>query len=411
MGIRTHYLVLCLLLQVPSGCTGSGSGPTEPEVKPEELVLSTSGSLNISNGFVRAYLGSTSQVSQGRFKPDSGSASRWTLALNFAGILLATRSSSSEGAMSGSLLIQQLSGLELLEDGGLFLVEGGLDGKNAVNWPTELGAPSYPDGTIRPFGDVMAWGAFQASGSQDGVLENIRIGAALFAYLDGPAGNALFQRIDIHNTGGQHVHEIYFGMYSDPDVFPLAEGGCDSNLIHSANRSAFDQDRGLLMTYTSRDAADDPMPDRCYGSALGMGYLDLPPSVAGPFANRIVAEYATTDYYPSFGEPLIRTPTAAINALLGLDAHGNPMINPVTGQETRFAFTGDPITGQGWLDERNDVRQLLSQPVFSLGPGETRSFTIVWIMVGESSTEEAIGALRVSFDRIQQETDLWHFED
>ena len=37
------------------------------------------------------------------------------------------------------------------------------------------------------------------------------------------------------------------------------------------------------------------------------------------------------------------------NFARGLNTNGNSYINPVTGQPTSFPFSGDPVTGQGWL--------------------------------------------------------------
>lgn len=49
-----------------------------------------------------------------------------------------------------------------------------------------------------------------------------------------------------------------------------------------------------------------------------------------------------------------------------------PMINPTTGQPTRFAVSGDPTTMTGWVDAAaSDRRLMLSAGPFTMAPGDT----------------------------------------
>ena len=113
---------------------------------------------------------------------------------------------------------------------------------------------------------------------------------------------------------------------------------------------------------------------------------------------------------PEFGERGINTPEQVLFALKGLDNFGNPMINPSTGKETKFAFTGDPITGTGWLDDIPiDVRSLSSTEAFSLKGGEKKTISIVWIVESGSNLSIALGNLKNKTDNIRNSRYLWEF--
>ena len=66
----------------------------------------------------------------------------------------------------------------------------------------------------------------------------------------------------------------------------------------------------------------------------------------------------------------------------GLDTEGRPMIDPVTGRPSRWAFSGDPLTGTGWLDSRGyDRRFMICSGPFDLEPGEVNTMAAA-ILVG-----------------------------
>jgi hypothetical protein len=123
------------------------------------------------------------------------------------------------------------------------------------------------------------------------------------------------------------------------------------------------------------------------------------------FSNRILTRWASVPYFASFSLPLIDSPEKVLLALEGLDANGNPMINPVTGMPTRFAFTGDPVTGTGWIDEPNDLRQLLSFAPVDLEPGASVHYRLAWIFASGSDLPSAIDELFRKTDLIKA-TDL-----
>ena len=85
------------------------------------------------------------------------------------------------------------------------------------------------------------------------------------------------------------------------------------------------------------------------------------------------------------------------------------MINPVTGTETLFAFTGDPVAGTGWLDVRVDVRSMITSGPFSLEPEETKTVTVVWEANNGTDLQDALQKLKSKIDQIRSEPGLWRF--
>jgi hypothetical protein len=69
------------------------------------------------------------------------------------------------------------------------------------------------------------------------------------------------------------------------------------------------------------------------------------------------------------------------NFMRGLGSRsGNAMVNPKTNKVTTFAFSGDPVTGQGWIDGIQfapaDRRHVQSSGPFSMVPGDTQEVVI-----------------------------------
>ena len=83
-----------------------------------------------------------------------------------------------------------------------------------------------------------------------------------------------------------------------------------------------------------------------------------------------------------------------------------------------FAFTGDPLTGDGWLSDLfydsglhtgTDVRQLVSSGSFDLQPGASTTFTVAYIVNFRDSLADGLSALKQKAAEIQSQPSLWRF--
>jgi len=81
----------------------------------------------------------------------------------------------------------------------------------------------------------------------------------------------------------------------------------------------------------------------------------------------------------------------------GLNAYGEKIINPVTGDVTKFYFTGDPVSNSGWIsDNLRDKRMLLSNGPINFAPGDTNEvYFAIFFETGDSRIE-ALENLRKS---------------
>jgi len=87
---------------------------------------------------------------------------------------------------------------------------------------------------------------------------------------------------------------------------------------------------------------------------------------------------------PQFASP--RTAQEQYNQLQGLSTFGDPLINPQTGQVTKFWYPGDPVTGTGWIHEQHrGKRFLMGSGPFYFADGDTQEVALAIIMAQGNS--------------------------
>ncbi len=89
-------------------------------------------------------------------------------------------------------------------------------------------------------------------------------------------------------------------------------------------------------------------------------------------------------------------------SLQGLRRNRTPWVNPVTGQVTRFAYTGDPVTGLGWNPTSSGAQRFIM--VFGsldILPNDTQSVIIAQVIARGSSNLNSITKLRELSDHVQ----------
>jgi hypothetical protein len=191
-----------------------------------------------------------------------------------------------------------------------------------------------------------------------------------------------FVRFEIRNAGAATIDSTYFGFWSDPDL-----GGAGDDLV------GWDGTRGFGYVYNATNN------DNVYGSAppaLGFVLLEspVPASANHPFGAAGFSKYINgTDPQSSF---------QSASALHGLQIDGNPWIDPATLQPTAFPFSGDPLTGTGWLDTNpSDRRMLVSVGPLTLAPGATTTVRYA-IVVGQGTDRlSSIAKLRCIVDALR----------
>jgi len=95
------------------------------------------------------------------------------------------------------------------------------------------------------------------------------------------------------------------------------------------------------------------------------------------------------------------------NYMQGLNIDGTDVIDPITGTKTNFFHSGDPVTGEGWLDNNSaDRRYMMSSGPFTMAPGDTQE-VVAAVLVGQGANErESVDALKRVDDIAQSVFDL-----
>ncbi len=242
-------------------------------------------------------------------------------------------------------------------------------------FPVDLGFPVTPSKTPGLYGDAMVWSRFRneptspQSPETSSPLPGFEGTMSVFAWDENSYDDVLFYRWEITNTSETPWQNALCGFYADTD------------LDGSANAT------GYLPEGISYTRTDEPMDAVQWVS--GLAFLETP--IGGSvYAHRPMYKNAHDDY----GENVNR-PEQMLWALQGLTNSGTPMIDPSTGKETRYAFSGNPFTGSGWVqDSFIDRRGMISSGPFDVDPGETITVSAVWAMADGVNLAAAINDLR-----------------
>jgi len=282
------------------------------------------------------------------------------------------------------------------------------------NWPSDLGAPSQLDGSPLLMGDQMAWSVFRMAESNQSPVENLMLGMTVFIYNSGPESHYVFHRYDIQNKGDAPLVDLHIGYGADVDLsyqFDEANPECRP-LSYYQNQTAFNRELQFNYFYFSQLPEDGDLPKYCYGLSQGFAVLPLssPHSVGSNLlSSRIWRRGQTNTIYPEFAEGLLTTPESVMWALQGKSYLGDSMIDPTSGQPSLFAFTGDPVTQTGWLDERTDVRSMISFQPITLAPGEKTSFVVAYFWTESASMEQAIADLKSKNGYVRLNSQIWDY--
>ena len=184
----------------------------------------------------------------------------------------------------------------------------------------------------------------------------------------GPLGMTEFLKYRIINKGNRILKDLFISLWLDPDLGWMGDDliGCDSL-----------ENRFFCYNETNDDPQFNGPPP-----AIGFKVLE------GPIIYSL-GDTATVDGLPrpnfknlgmySFNKYINGTdPDNYVESycyMIGLDAknHCLPLHNPTTGQPTRFACSGDPVAGTGWIDDYADDRRMMASfGPFTFRPGDTQ---------------------------------------
>ncbi len=317
--------------------------------------------------------------------------------------------------------------------------------KDRAEWPVDLGAPftdKNNNGTYEPSIDVPGVsGADQTiwfvANDLDSELTKklyganplgIEIQATIWAYnTPGALSNMLFRKYKIINKTnvGSLIpvtfDSMYVSMWNDVDLGSAGDDfvGADTilNLLYSYNAKAYDEIYsplpppavgfdfmqgplidGIAGEDKNKNGIDDGTEFAIFnGQKIGPGKINLP---------------MTASYFFAGGDPYIGDPPQGnsfgnpegsrqfYNFIRGrYGIQGTPFINPLTGQETSYMLSGDPLTGTGWVDgiqlPAGDRRSGSASGPFNLAPGDTQEVVIAEIIGGAMPGSDRLSAIGI----------------
>ena len=280
---------------------------------------------------------------------------------------------------------------------GPYVVTSGHLANEEIDWPTEHGFPVNESEEPVLYGDAMIWSALRSDdtvGSESAVLsspiEGLEMGMSLFAFANEELDRVLFLRWDVTNRSGAVWEGVYVGLYSDTDLSfePRRPIG---------NLTGYLPDQGITYTYPGDLPRDEPH------WLSGFAFLTTP-TQGVPQHKATSHRVMIKNGHPDYGEDDFTTAEQILWALQGRTKHGDPMIDPTSDAETLFAFSGDPLTGQGWIDSPpRDVRGMISSGPFSIGPDETKAVFAVWCLSRGENFASALGQLQADVVRARRE--------
>ncbi len=245
------------------------------------------------------------------------------------------------------------------------------------NWPAEMGAPTYPDGRPRFLGRQTLWSVFNDAepakhtndaGSAVGL--GVEVQHTTYAMgATGPLRRCIYNRYLLINKGGTAIDDMHLSLWADPDVGYAFDDliGCDTtmNLGYAYNASAMDSIYGAGPPAVGICLLSGPMVASKGDSARFMGewrreYRNLPMSAFGKYIEEASPANAQQSFYYMYG----------------LDGSGNYIYNPYTYSPTPYMYPGNPVTGDGWLDESGtfvreswvDVHEIWSTMIGPVNP-------------------------------------------
>ncbi len=277
-----------------------------------------------------------------------------------------------------------------------------------TNWPAEQGAPVDEYG--KPFftGDQMLWSVYNDMNPKPHESQfnskpmGLEIQSTLFGFdRNDPLNNVLFIKNLIINKSDNHYRDIYVGIFADPDIGDATDdyAGVDTlmNMGYAFNGRAEDSEYGLQPP------------------AVGFAFIQNPqivsPGDTASWSGTPRPGWRETDLSgfikfkvdPLFAHP--DTKEEAYNFVRGLTLTGESLINPVTGKVTRFHLSGDPVTGEGWLDKDDanpgDRWILLSAGPFEMAPCDTQEIVTAIIIAQGSDHVRSVETLRFAKEYAQ----------
>lgn len=223
----------------------------------------------------------------------------------------------------------------------------------------------------------------------------------------GPVKNMIFRKYKLINKGGEQVDSMHIMIWGDPDLGDAVDDyvGCDTllNLEYVYNSRTKDNIYGYTPPSVGFTLLQGP---RVNASALDTALYDgkkIPGMKNLPITSFV---YVFNNTYLS-DLMLNRNFRQLYYYMQGLDNFGKPLHLPASlgGGVTKFLFSGDPVTGTGYIEGMPVGMQTVTPPgdrrfgmgsgPFTFAPGDTQEVVTAEIAAGATKDIGNLQAINV----------------
>ncbi|OQX89008.1 hypothetical protein B6D60_00425, partial [candidate division KSB1 bacterium 4484_87] len=274
-----------------------------------------------------------------------------------------------------------------------------------LDWPAQFGAPIDDLGRPLLFGDQTLWCSY-IDGDTDYRKFNqcpplrAEIHQTIWGWQDIP--NITFCRFQIINKSENDWEDAYVAFFADPDLTTFSNDltGSDSTLqlvyCYDSEKDQLFPFQAVGFTVLQAPLVESP-GDTAYtifGPKIGFSQVEVS-------APRM--EDFFSDGWNDFPAWSPQTSTMIYNRFQCLNDEGNPAIDPTTGEPSKWAFSGDPITGTGWLDANpRDRRIMISTGPLDVAAGDTCELVMAINAYRGVSFKNCIDVVRQEAGALQQ---------
>ncbi|MEW6193772.1 MAG: hypothetical protein AB1521_01280 [Bacteroidota bacterium] len=241
----------------------------------------------------------------------------------------------------------------------------------------------------------------------------IEMQATIWAYAQaGPLGNMLFRKYTIVNKSTDVLNDVYVTMWSDVDLGNATDdfAGCDTTLS-----------LGYVYNATATDATYGETPPPASGFDFFQGPIVDSPGDTAIYKNQKVADKKnlpmTAFYYFARGDLSVVDPTTEsyegtvqfYNFMQGkIGKTGEYFTTPAElgAHPTPYAVSGDPVTGEGWIDgmliQPDDRRIGVASGPFTMNPGDEQEIVVAQIAALGADRLNSVTLLK-AYDAVAQD--------
>jgi len=275
------------------------------------------------------------------------------------------------------------------------------------NWPVNQGA--YVNSLGKPFflgTQTMFYVYTDAYPHSSGISSLASLKAQIlqtnWCYTNVGLRDVIFTEFKVINRSNSTWTNTYIRFWTDDDLDNATDDriGCDTlrELGYTYNADNSDQTAvgtkvlrsPIMFTGNNNDTVKYYSPPGSQNLRIKVGYKYTGMNVFN-YYNNVTPEPA---------DP--RNNIETFRVIAGLWRTGQAWINPINGQTTKKVFSGDPVSGSGWImSDGNDRRFLQGYGPFNMNANDTQSIIVAQVIARGSSNLNSITLLRDLSDHVQ----------